>query len=109
MTRALENRHVLVTGAGSGIGAAIARRLAGEGALLTLAGRRAEPLEALAQELGADNAFALSGFDVTNIGAIAVGLEKARAKFGPVSILVNNAGEARARRSKRPNSISGKR
>ena len=94
MAGSLENRHVLVTGAGSGIGAAIARRLSGEGALLTLAGRRAEPLDALAQELGLERTFAVSGVDVTDAAAIARGFEAARAKFGPVSILVNNAGEA---------------
>lgn len=94
MAHSLQDRHVLVTGAGSGIGAAIARRLARDGARLTLAGRRAEPLEALAGELGGERAFPLAGFDVTDAQAIAAGLEKARANFGPVSILVNNAGEA---------------
>lgn len=94
MAGSLENRHVLVTGAGSGIGAAIARRLSGEGALLTLAGRRAEPLDALAQELGLERTLAVSGVDVTDAAAITRGFEAARAKFGPVSILVNNAGEA---------------
>lgn len=89
----LEGHHALVTGAGSGIGAAIARALAGEGASVTLSGRRAGPLEALASELGA-GAQVVSGFDVTDPAAIAAGLETARAAFGPVSILVNNAGEA---------------
>lgn len=90
----LENRHALVTGGGSGIGAAIARQLVAEGARVTLAGRRAGPLEALASELGAEKAHVASGFDVTDPVAIAAGLEKARASFGPVSVLVNNAGEA---------------
>lgn len=90
---ALEGHHALVTGAGSGIGAAIARALHGAGAKVTLTGRRAEPLEALAAELG-DGAAVVAGFDVTDPQAIATGLDKARAGFGPVSILVNNAGEA---------------
>lgn len=89
-----ENRHVLVTGAGSGIGAAIARRLHGGGARVTLAGRRAAPLFALADELGADRTFVADGFDVTEPNAIETGLALARGMFGPVSILVNNAGEA---------------
>jgi NAD(P)-dependent dehydrogenase (short-subunit alcohol dehydrogenase family) len=90
----LPGAHALVTGAGSGIGAAIARALAAEGARVTLAGRRAEPLQALADEIGTENAFVADGFDVTDVDAIANGLAAARAAFGPVQILVNNAGEA---------------
>jgi NAD(P)-dependent dehydrogenase (short-subunit alcohol dehydrogenase family) len=89
----LAGRHALITGAGSGIGAAIARALSVEGARVTLAGRRREPLEALATELG-ENAFVAADFDVTSPDAIAAGLDTARKEFGPVSILVNNAGEA---------------
>lgn len=89
----LKGHHALVTGAGSGIGAAIARALSGAGARVTLAGRRREPLEALAAEIGGES-FVLSGFDVTDNAAIMSGLEQSREKFGPVTILVNNAGEA---------------
>ncbi|OCI91349.1 3-hydroxyacyl-CoA dehydrogenase [Rhizobium sp. AC27/96] len=89
----LGNRHALITGAGSGIGAAIARALAADGARVTLAGRRKEPLEAIAAEIGA-KAFVLDGFDVTSPEAIARGLTRAREKFGAINILVNNAGEA---------------
>jgi len=90
----LTGRHALVTGAGSGIGAAIARALAAAGARVTLAGRRREPLALLAADLGAGNSFVADGFDVTDAAAIARGLAAAQAAFGPVSILVNNAGEA---------------
>jgi NAD(P)-dependent dehydrogenase (short-subunit alcohol dehydrogenase family) len=89
----LAGRHALVTGAGSGIGAAIARALVAEGARVTLAGRRREPLATVATELG-NTTFVADGFDVTDVEAIAAGFAKARAKFGPVDILVNNAGEA---------------
>lgn len=92
--RRLEGRHAIVTGAGSGIGAAIAQALVDAGARVTLAGRRAEPLEALSARLGADESLALPGFDVTDPAAIAAGLAAARARFGPVDILINNAGEA---------------
>lgn len=84
----------MVTGAGSGIGDAIARALAGAGAKVTLAGRRREPLEALAQSLPDGSALVADGFDVTDPAAIASGLENGRAAFGPITILVNNAGEA---------------
>ncbi|CAN7675957.1 SDR family NAD(P)-dependent oxidoreductase [Rhizobium sp. LjRoot254] len=94
MAGILGGHHALVTGAGSGIGAAIARALAGAGAQVTLAGRRREPLEALSRELPEGSSFITDGFDVTNADAIASGLDKARAAFGPLSILVNNAGEA---------------
>jgi len=90
----LAGRHALVTGAGGGIGAAIARGLAACGARVSLAGRRRAPLEAVAATLPAGVALVLDGFDVTDATAIARGLERARAAFGDVSILVNNAGEA---------------
>ena len=92
-TGKLAGRHALVTGAGSGIGAAIARALAVEGARVTLAGRRREPLGAVVAEIGA-NAVVVDGFDVTSTEAIANGLNVAREKFGPIDILINNAGEA---------------
>jgi NAD(P)-dependent dehydrogenase (short-subunit alcohol dehydrogenase family) len=91
---ALAGRHALVTGAGSGIGAAIAQALAAAGANVSLAGRRRAPLEAVAAKLGAENRFVVDGFDVTDEQAIARGLQAARDRFGPVTILVNNAGEA---------------
>ncbi|MGB8826246.1 MAG: SDR family NAD(P)-dependent oxidoreductase, partial [Pseudolabrys sp.] len=47
----LDNRHALITGGGTGIGAAIARALAGEGAAVSLAGRRQAPLENVAASL----------------------------------------------------------
>ena len=93
-SRPLSGRHALVTGAGSGIGAAIATTLAAAGASLSLAGRRREPLEQVAGAIGAAQAHVLDGFDVTDADAIERGLKAARAKFGPIAILVNNAGEA---------------
>ncbi len=89
----LNLRHALVTGAGSGIGAAIATVLTEAGARVTLAGRRAEPLEMLAEKLGRDKVCVADGFDVTGEIAVDNGLKAARARFGPVNILINNAGE----------------
>ena len=90
----LAGRHALVTGAGSGIGAAIARRLAAEGARVTLAGRRRAPLEEVRASLPEGAGFVADGFDVTDPEAVARGFAAARAALGPVEILVNNAGEA---------------
>jgi NAD(P)-dependent dehydrogenase (short-subunit alcohol dehydrogenase family) len=87
----VNQRHVLVTGGGTGIGAAIARAAAAQGARLSLLGRSAGPLEALAGALG--NARAIS-CDVTREQSVAEAFEQARAAFGPVEILVNNAGAA---------------
>jgi NAD(P)-dependent dehydrogenase (short-subunit alcohol dehydrogenase family) len=90
----LKGRHALVTGAGSGIGAAIALALANAGARVTLAGRRAAPLAEVTASLPEGSALAVDDFDVTDTEKIARGLDRARAAFGKVSILVNNAGEA---------------
>ncbi|MCC8952765.1 SDR family oxidoreductase [Bradyrhizobium sp. Pear77] len=90
----LGGHHALVTGAGSGIGAAIAVALAREGAKVSRAGRRAAPLEAVAAELPPGSAKVLDNFDVTEPDAIARGVQSARKQFGTISILVNSAGEA---------------
>jgi NAD(P)-dependent dehydrogenase (short-subunit alcohol dehydrogenase family) len=91
---ALAGRHALITGAGGGIGAAIARAFAGAGAHVSLAGRRRERLDAVAADLPPGASLILDGFDVTDLAAIVQGARAAREAFGPVSILVNNAGEA---------------
>ena len=87
----LAERHALITGGGTGIGAAIARRLAAAGARVSLVGRRVEPLAALAAEL--PGAVAVSG-DVTDADSVAAIVARARATSGPIDILVNNAGAA---------------
>jgi NAD(P)-dependent dehydrogenase (short-subunit alcohol dehydrogenase family) len=88
------SRHALVTGAGSGIGAAIARALAEAGMRVTLAGRRAGPLHEVAASLPPGASCVAAGFDVTDPAAIADGLAAARDRFGPLDILINNAGQA---------------
>ncbi len=87
----LAGKHALVTGGGTGVGAAIARALAAEGARITLAGRRREPLDARASEIpGATVVQA----DVTDEAAVRDMFEAARASHGAVDILVANAGAA---------------
>ena len=90
--RPLEGRHVLVTGAAQGIGAAIAQTLARQGAVLTLAGRRKDKLEALAQQLGARTCCV--SMDVGNAPSGAQGDADERAALGPITLRVNNAGQA---------------
>lgn len=85
--------HVVITGAGRGIGAAIARRLAAEGHRLTLMGRALSTLEALRADLpGAGHAIA--AVDVAEEDSVAAAFAQAREALGPVAILVNNAGQA---------------
>lgn len=81
----LSGRQALVTGAGSGIGAAVARALAGEGARVGLIGRRPDALEEVAAGIGP--AAVVLPCDVAQPGA----LDAAVARLGPVDILVNNA------------------
>lgn len=87
----LAGRHAIVTGAGRGIGAAIARRLAADGARLTLFGRQMEPLQALAAELGAGARAIVC--DVADAASVARAVQQA-VEGGTVHILVNNAGQA---------------
>ncbi len=85
-------RIAVVTGASSGIGAATARRLAGEGFHVVAVARRADRLDALVKEIGA-NATAVV-CDVTSDDSVAA-LAAAVAELGaPVALLVNNAGGA---------------
>ncbi len=90
----LPGRHAVITGAGRGIGAAIARRLAQEGAVLTLLGRNLGTLQALAAELPASAQALPVACDITSDAGVAQAFAAARAAAGPVAILVNNAGQA---------------
>lgn len=92
--RPLEGRHVLVTGAAQGIGAAIASTLAAQGAVLTLAGRRKPVLDDLAERLAGVTRCAVVTMDVALADSVAQGFAQARAALGPITMLVNNAGQA---------------
>ncbi len=82
---------VWITGASSGIGAALARAFARRGAKLILSARRQERLAALAAELG-DAQVTVLPFDVTDETALPAVVDKAIAAFGRIDVLINNAG-----------------
>ena len=90
MQNSLEGRHALITGGGTGIGAATARLLSAAGASITVTGRRREPLDAIAGEVGG----AVAICDVTDRSAIERAFDEARAANGPIDMLVVNAGIA---------------
>ncbi|MCP5179945.1 MAG: SDR family oxidoreductase [Pseudomonadales bacterium] len=89
----LAGRHAVITGGGTGIGAAIAARLASEGVRLTLLGRRLAPLQECARVLVAQHNAAVDvhTLDVTDADAVDAAFS---ALSQPVDILVNNAGSA---------------
>ena len=95
MSDTRENRtalHALVTGGGSGIGAAIASTLVQAGLRVTIIGRRLDALQAVAaRHPGHMNAVEA---DVTDAQAVAVAFADAKTRFGPIQVLVNNAGQA---------------
>ncbi|WP_285709035.1 bifunctional aldolase/short-chain dehydrogenase [Microtetraspora sp. NBRC 16547] len=93
----LAGRIALVTGGGSGIGAATARRLAAEGACVVVADRDLAAAEKVAAELGArayrpSDVAVAAGVDVTDEEQIAAAFREAVLAFGGVDLIVNNAG-----------------
>jgi NAD(P)-dependent dehydrogenase (short-subunit alcohol dehydrogenase family) len=87
----LARRHALVTGGGTGIGAAIAMTLARAGALVTICGRRQQPLQTIAE--GNSNIRAMTA-DVTDEMSITKLYQQAEAAGEPIDIVVANAGMA---------------
>jgi len=88
-----KDRIILITGASSGIGAGIARTLAGPGTRLLLGARRTERLEALAEELAEKGGEILTRrLDVTDAEDVAGFVAHARQAWGRVDVIINNAG-----------------
>jgi NAD(P)-dependent dehydrogenase (short-subunit alcohol dehydrogenase family) len=88
----LRERHVLVTGAASGIGEAVCRRLAGEGAAVTLVDRDQERLDALRDELAGHGRVAACRADVGDEAAVRTAVDGALAALGPLGGVVTSAG-----------------
>lgn len=88
-----ENQVAIVTGGGRGIGAAVARRLAAEGATVVVADMDMEPAEAVAQAIREAQGEALvCQTDVTSRGQVEQMLAAAVARYGQVDVLANIAG-----------------
>jgi NAD(P)-dependent dehydrogenase (short-subunit alcohol dehydrogenase family) len=97
MTLDLSDRHALISGAGSGIGAAIALALAQQGCRLTLTGRGLVKLQTQCTHIQSQVAHAqvqAIAMDVSQAESVHNGVAQAQASFGAVNILVNNAGLA---------------
>jgi NAD(P)-dependent dehydrogenase (short-subunit alcohol dehydrogenase family) len=86
-TPALSGQVALITGAGSGLGAAFARRLAADGALVVINDVSPDAASVVAAEVGGDVAV----FDVADAGAFDEAVDKAVATHGRLDIVINNA------------------
>ena len=91
MAGPLAGRHVVVSGAGTGIGRAVAHRLAADGAALTLLARGAERLQETAAQLDGASVH-LAPCDIRDRAAVDEAFASAAAALGPVSALVANSG-----------------
>jgi NAD(P)-dependent dehydrogenase (short-subunit alcohol dehydrogenase family) len=89
----LGGKHAVVTGASRGIGAAVAAALAGDGARVSLLGRDVARLQRVSEGLGgADHACPIVA-DVADAASVQNAFSTAREHFGPVDLLINNAGQ----------------
>lgn len=91
---ATEGLVALITGGGTGIGAATAREFARTGARVAICGRRPEPIAAVRAELEAAGAevLALDGVDVREPDQVTSSVDAVLERFGRIDVLVNNAG-----------------
>jgi NAD(P)-dependent dehydrogenase (short-subunit alcohol dehydrogenase family) len=91
--RRLSGKVAFITGGGTGIGRACALAFAREGGQVALAGRRPEPLAAVAAEIAATGGEALAlACDVTGRASVESALAQAEKRFGKLNVIVNNAG-----------------
>ncbi|QFZ21423.1 bifunctional rhamnulose-1-phosphate aldolase/short-chain dehydrogenase [Saccharothrix syringae] len=90
--RSHAGRVALVTGAASGIGRAVARRLAAEGACVVIADLDADEARAAAEEIGSTDVAVGVRADVTDAGQVRAAVDAALLAFGGLDLVVNNAG-----------------
>jgi len=90
--KALATRIAFVTGAGSGIGKAIARRVSAEGACVVVADLNLDNAQAVADELGGPDKAVAVKVDVSDEGAVDAAISEGVLAFGGVDLVVNNAG-----------------
>ena len=91
----LKNKNALITGAGKGIGKAIALALAKEGVNIILVARTQEEIDSVAAKIRSLRVKALAiTADVADINSVNSAVEKALAEFDTIDILINNAGIA---------------
>jgi len=93
-TTQLAGLHAVVTGASRGIGAVIAASLVADGVRVSLFGRDKDALGRVARDLGGDERALAVTADVTDSSSVERAFNEARSRFGPVQLLVNNAGQA---------------
>ena len=86
----VSNKHVVISGGGSGVGEQIAAQFAGSGAKVTILGRRQSNLDTVAAATGALPIVC----DVTDAGSVESAMQSARSQHGPITIAVANAGSA---------------
>src|SRR5437762_1582670 len=88
----LQGNVVLVTGGGTGVGAAVAKRFAAAGAQVVIVGRRETPLRATSAAIGGDTPVRTAVADVSDRKQVKHMVDQVMKEFGQIDILVNNAG-----------------
>ena len=93
MSDNIQGKIIVITGASSGLGEAAARHLSAKGATIVLGARRAQRINALAEELSAGGAKALAiTTDVTHSDQVKRLVDTAVEKYGRIDVMINNAG-----------------
>ncbi len=96
MNKRFENKSIIVTGAGSGIGEDAAKRFNEEGGLVTLVGRDKQKLERVQAACPHPEKIFVAAVDLSNLENIPPLIEQVKERFGALDILVNNHGIAKA-------------